>query len=362
MFVVREDRSAFLFDVRLRWKRSADLPERPRPRHVALRGERGDARGFLEARRRRGDPARARPAPLRAAHRAVLPREAALLRHRARLRATTRAYADGMRRVLPAFGIEAVEIARKEARGVAISAARARGARDGHVDGLEDLVPRRRRRSCARRGARRQGAAPRRRKARMTIARKAQAGTIQSSDLMVFVEPAEELVIEIESMVRRQFEHLIRAKIEEVLRSHGVTAGRIRVSDRGALDYAIHAWSRPRRCAPRRSEMEGLWFKEVEQGRRFVIKIAPREPSPARRLRPGGRRDARDRRLGGRLGAGRDVPGDQDRREAAHHGAARPPAPGSRSARAARPHREHPPRRARRDRLATCTSSPAGPP
>lgn len=75
----------------------------------------------------------------------------------------------------------------------------------------------------------------------MNIARKAQAGTIQSSDLMVFVEPAAELVIEIESTVRRQFEHLIRAKIEEVLRSHGVTAGRIRVSDRGALDYAIQA-------------------------------------------------------------------------------------------------------------------------
>lgn len=75
----------------------------------------------------------------------------------------------------------------------------------------------------------------------MTIVRKAQAGTIQSSDLMVFVEPCAELVIEIESTVRRQFEHLIRAKIEDVLRSHGVTAGRIRVSDRGALDYAIQA-------------------------------------------------------------------------------------------------------------------------
>lgn len=75
----------------------------------------------------------------------------------------------------------------------------------------------------------------------MTIVRKAQAGTIQSSDLMVFVEPAAELVIEIESTVRRQFEHLIRAKIEEVLRSHGVSRGRIRVSDRGALDYAIQA-------------------------------------------------------------------------------------------------------------------------
>jgi citrate lyase subunit gamma (acyl carrier protein) len=75
----------------------------------------------------------------------------------------------------------------------------------------------------------------------MSIGRKAQAGTVQSSDLMVFVEPAGALVIEIESTVKRQFEHLIREKIEEILRSHGVTAGKVRVSDRGALDYAIQA-------------------------------------------------------------------------------------------------------------------------
>ena len=75
----------------------------------------------------------------------------------------------------------------------------------------------------------------------MSIARKAQAGTIQSSDLMVFVEPASGLVIEIESTVKRQFEHLIRGKIEEILRANGITAGRVRVSDRGALDYAIQA-------------------------------------------------------------------------------------------------------------------------
>jgi citrate lyase subunit gamma (acyl carrier protein) len=75
----------------------------------------------------------------------------------------------------------------------------------------------------------------------VTIGKKAQAGTIQSSDLMVFVEPADELVVEIESTVRRQFEHLIRAKIAEVLQRNGVTAGRVRVNDRGALDYAIQA-------------------------------------------------------------------------------------------------------------------------
>jgi citrate lyase subunit gamma (acyl carrier protein) len=75
----------------------------------------------------------------------------------------------------------------------------------------------------------------------MSIGKKAQAGTIQSSDLMVFVEPAAALVIEIESTVKRQFEHLIREKIEAVLLAHGVTAGKVRVSDRGALDYAIQA-------------------------------------------------------------------------------------------------------------------------
>jgi citrate lyase subunit gamma (acyl carrier protein) len=75
----------------------------------------------------------------------------------------------------------------------------------------------------------------------MSITRKAQAGTLQSSDVMVHVEPADALVVEIESTVKQQFEHLIRAKIEEVLRAQGVTAGRIRVSDRGALDYAIAA-------------------------------------------------------------------------------------------------------------------------
>ena len=75
----------------------------------------------------------------------------------------------------------------------------------------------------------------------MIILKKGQAGTMQSSDLMVIVEPAPELTIEIESTVKKQFEHLIRAKIEQVLAKFGVVSGRISVSDRGALDYAIEA-------------------------------------------------------------------------------------------------------------------------
>lgn len=75
----------------------------------------------------------------------------------------------------------------------------------------------------------------------MKIVKKAQAGTMQSSDLMVFLEPSDELSVEIESTVKKQFEHLIRAKIDEVLGSRGVTAGKVRITDRGALDYALEA-------------------------------------------------------------------------------------------------------------------------
>ena len=75
----------------------------------------------------------------------------------------------------------------------------------------------------------------------MRIAKKATAGTMQSSDLTVTVEPSDHLEIRIESTVKKQFEHLIRARIEEVWRRHQVKSGIVAVSDRGALDYAIEA-------------------------------------------------------------------------------------------------------------------------
>ncbi len=75
----------------------------------------------------------------------------------------------------------------------------------------------------------------------MKIVKKGQAGTMQSSDLMVTVEPADTLTIEIQSTVKKQFEHLIRARLEQVLSKLGVASGKISVSDRGALDYAIEA-------------------------------------------------------------------------------------------------------------------------
>jgi citrate lyase subunit gamma (acyl carrier protein) len=73
------------------------------------------------------------------------------------------------------------------------------------------------------------------------IVRRASAGTMQSSDLTVVVEPAERLEIRIESTVKKQFEHLIRGRIEATLTRLGVASGTIEVTDRGALDYAIDA-------------------------------------------------------------------------------------------------------------------------
>jgi citrate lyase subunit gamma (acyl carrier protein) len=75
----------------------------------------------------------------------------------------------------------------------------------------------------------------------MNITRPSTAGTMQSSDLTVQVEPAERLEIRIESTVKQQFEHLIRARVEAILERHAVTRARVSVSDRGALDYAIEA-------------------------------------------------------------------------------------------------------------------------
>jgi len=75
----------------------------------------------------------------------------------------------------------------------------------------------------------------------MKIGKKAQAGTMQSSDLMVLLEPAEILTVTIESAVLKQFGELIRARVDLVLARHGIETGEVRITDRGALDYAIEA-------------------------------------------------------------------------------------------------------------------------
>ncbi|MDR3669809.1 MAG: citrate lyase acyl carrier protein [Holophaga sp.] len=75
----------------------------------------------------------------------------------------------------------------------------------------------------------------------MRIRCKATAGTMQSSDLMVVVEPSDTLRIDVDSTVKKQYEHLIRAQVNATLEQLQVSAGTIKINDRGALDYAIAA-------------------------------------------------------------------------------------------------------------------------
>ncbi len=76
----------------------------------------------------------------------------------------------------------------------------------------------------------------------MDILKKAVAGTLESSDVYVEIEPCDEgNVIEVESVVKEQFGDEILETAEAVLKEHGVSNARVRLSDRGALECVIRA-------------------------------------------------------------------------------------------------------------------------
>ena len=73
------------------------------------------------------------------------------------------------------------------------------------------------------------------------IVRRAVAGTLESSDALVEIEPCGELRVELDSVVEAQYGDSIRQSIRNVLAGLGVEAARVRVTDRGALDCVIRA-------------------------------------------------------------------------------------------------------------------------
>lgn len=75
----------------------------------------------------------------------------------------------------------------------------------------------------------------------MNITSIAVAGTLESSDIYVEVEPSEKLELNIESVVLNQYGDEIRATILSVLEDLGVTSGKISVQDKGAIDCTIRA-------------------------------------------------------------------------------------------------------------------------
>ena len=74
------------------------------------------------------------------------------------------------------------------------------------------------------------------------IVRRAAAGTLESIDVYVELEPGDAgIEIELDSVVAQQFGDDIRRVVGEVLAEQGVTSSRLRVVDRGALDCVIRA-------------------------------------------------------------------------------------------------------------------------
>lgn len=74
------------------------------------------------------------------------------------------------------------------------------------------------------------------------IIKKASAGTMESSDVYVEVEPHKgDVEIVIESVVKAQFGQQILETVQEVLAENQVTGALVRIADRGALDCVIRA-------------------------------------------------------------------------------------------------------------------------
>ncbi|MCE5285823.1 MAG: citrate lyase acyl carrier protein [Pelosinus sp.] len=77
-----------------------------------------------------------------------------------------------------------------------------------------------------------------------TALKPAQAGTLESSDIMVTAAPrgeGEGILIEIESIVFAQYGTEIRELIEKTVKEQGITDIYIKAVDRGALECTIKA-------------------------------------------------------------------------------------------------------------------------
>ena len=76
----------------------------------------------------------------------------------------------------------------------------------------------------------------------MEILKSASAGTIESSDAYVEIEPKDTgLEVQIESVVKEQFGEEISLAVKNVLDENGVKNAFVRVVDRGALECVIRA-------------------------------------------------------------------------------------------------------------------------
>ena len=87
----------------------------------------------------------------------------------------------------------------------------------------------------------------------MEILKSAAAGTLESSDCLVTVEPGEGITLDLSSSVMNQYGRQIKATVLETLERLDVKDVHITVVDKGALDCTLKA------------RIEGAVFRSVDQ-------------------------------------------------------------------------------------------------
>lgn len=88
----------------------------------------------------------------------------------------------------------------------------------------------------------------------MKILKAAVAGTLESSDAMVSIEPNEAgIEFELDSTVINQFGHSIKKTVLETLENLGVENAKVKVVDKGALDCTLKA------------RVEGAVYRSIDQ-------------------------------------------------------------------------------------------------
>lgn len=75
----------------------------------------------------------------------------------------------------------------------------------------------------------------------MELKKPAMAGTLESSDAQVTVEPAEDISLDISSNVLNQYGRQIKQTVLETLNRLDVRAAHVTVVDKGALDCTLKA-------------------------------------------------------------------------------------------------------------------------
>ncbi|MBP3214874.1 MAG: citrate lyase acyl carrier protein [Clostridium sp.] len=96
----------------------------------------------------------------------------------------------------------------------------------------------------------------------MELKKAAMAGTLESSDIMITLEPnpAGGISLTLESDVKAMFGEAIEKMVREVLAEFGVENAIVDIRDKGALDFAIRARMECAIC--RAAEISYDWRKE----------------------------------------------------------------------------------------------------